>query len=122
MFFHQVYEEYAEQADIWLASKEAFLANEDLGVSGSKDVREQASHTISTCSVSMIIVTNLISIFSADEPTSSLYVRLQNFGILNYETNHYARNSPLITLTPEEECGEFIWVCLSACLNVCLDA
>ena len=29
----QVYEEYAEQADTWLASKEAFLANEDLGVS-----------------------------------------------------------------------------------------
>ena len=40
MFFYsncelmfQVYEEYAEQADMWLASKEAFLANEDLGVS-----------------------------------------------------------------------------------------
>ena len=29
----QVYEEYAEQADAWIASKEAFLANEDLGVS-----------------------------------------------------------------------------------------
>lgn len=28
----QVYEEYAEQADAWLSSKEAFLANEDLGV------------------------------------------------------------------------------------------
>ena len=28
----QVYEEYAEQADAWLANKEAFLANEDLGV------------------------------------------------------------------------------------------
>ena len=27
----QVYEEYAEQADDWLAQKEAFLANEDLG-------------------------------------------------------------------------------------------
>ncbi len=29
----QVYEEYAEQADAWLSSKEGFLANEDLGVS-----------------------------------------------------------------------------------------
>ena len=29
----QVYEEYAEQADAWLANKEGFLANEDLGVS-----------------------------------------------------------------------------------------
>ena len=29
----QVYEEYAEQADSWLMSKEAFLANEDVGVS-----------------------------------------------------------------------------------------
>ena len=28
-----MYEEYAEQADLWLAGKEAFLANEDLGVS-----------------------------------------------------------------------------------------
>jgi len=28
-----VYEDYAEQADNWLSSKEAFLANEDLGVS-----------------------------------------------------------------------------------------
>ena len=28
----QVYEEYAEGADAWLAGKEAFLANEDLGV------------------------------------------------------------------------------------------
>ena len=27
----QVYEEYAEKADDWLAQKEAFLANEDLG-------------------------------------------------------------------------------------------
>ena len=27
----QVYDEYADQADTWLASKEAFLANEDLG-------------------------------------------------------------------------------------------
>ena len=31
----QVYEEYAEQADAWLANKEGFLANEDLGVSVS---------------------------------------------------------------------------------------
>ena len=31
----QVYEEYAEQADAWIASKEAFLANEDLGVSST---------------------------------------------------------------------------------------
>ena len=46
MFFHQVYEEYAEQADMWLASKEAFLANEDLGVSRSKDVHELAAHNI----------------------------------------------------------------------------
>ena len=30
---HQVYEDYAEQADNWLSSKEAFLANDDLGVS-----------------------------------------------------------------------------------------
>ena len=44
--FHQVYEEYAEQADMWLASKEAFLANEDLGVSRSKDVHELAAHNI----------------------------------------------------------------------------
>ncbi len=29
----QVYEEYAEQADVWLQGKEGFLANEDLGVS-----------------------------------------------------------------------------------------
>jgi len=29
----QVYEDYAEQADNWLSSKEAFLANDDLGVS-----------------------------------------------------------------------------------------
>ena len=29
----QVYEDYAEQADNWLSSKEAFLANDDVGVS-----------------------------------------------------------------------------------------
>jgi len=28
-----VYEDYAEQADNWLSSKEAFLANDDVGVS-----------------------------------------------------------------------------------------
>jgi len=30
---YQVYEDYAEQADNWLSSKEAFLANDDVGVS-----------------------------------------------------------------------------------------
>ena len=34
----QVYEEYAEQADLWLAGKEAFLANEDPGVSVSRNI------------------------------------------------------------------------------------
>jgi len=31
--WNQVYEDYAEQADNWLSSKEAFLANDDVGVS-----------------------------------------------------------------------------------------
>lgn len=34
----QVYEEYAEQADAWLATKDAFLANEDVGVSQSDNM------------------------------------------------------------------------------------
>ena len=41
----QVYEEYAEQADAWIASKEAFLANEDLGVSGTSHQLDVYSHT-----------------------------------------------------------------------------
>ena len=36
MQLFQVYEDYAEQADTWLASKEAFLANNDLGVSDNQ--------------------------------------------------------------------------------------
>lgn len=31
--FMQVFKDYAEQGDAWLSSKEAFLNNEDLGVS-----------------------------------------------------------------------------------------
>ena len=32
-FQYQVYEEYADKAESWLAGKEAFLNNDDLGVS-----------------------------------------------------------------------------------------
>ena len=35
-----MYEEYAEQADTWLSSKEAFLANNDLGVSEAWEERD----------------------------------------------------------------------------------
>ena len=33
LFYWQVFEDTAEQAEAWLASKEAFLTNEDVGVS-----------------------------------------------------------------------------------------
>ena len=81
-----MYEEYAEQADIWLASKEAFLANEDLGVSGAKDVCELVPRTTFNCGVSMINISNVVCVFYADEPTSSLYINELEYRILTYST------------------------------------
>ena len=57
----QVYEDYADQADTWLSSKEAFLANDDLGVSVK--------------SISFIMCFNQLNVVRTSETVSSLFLK-----------------------------------------------